>query len=117
MSLQTSIDFNVHLKERQSEGTETMQRHELRLKKACKVLLKYWQTNNIPLSVADARLHFGINNLTQRVYDMREHNGIVILTQWDSTKTFKLYQLGCQCPTPKQDTTGCYLHSDKLRIV
>lgn len=77
-------------------------------------IIRHFQNGGAPLSDDTARMWLGVRNLPQRCADLR-NSGIVVLDNWNETKTHKLYKIGCQCPIPKHDTTGCYLHDDKLK--
>jgi hypothetical protein len=113
--IQTQLQLPPHTRERSPEQTAYVQAHAVRLGGNNMKLIKFWQNQNVPISCDNAKDWIGVRNLVQRVADLRALN-IVILDKWDPTKTFKFYYLGCQCAEPRRDVTGCYLHSQELKV-
>lgn len=117
MSLQ--IQFPPHRRERTPEGTTHVNANAVKFSGNCAKIMHHWQKQNIPLTDDTARLWLDVRNLAKRIADLRE-NGVVILDTWvKDTKernSHKKYNLGCTCSIPGQDTTNCYLHSEKLKV-
>lgn len=128
MILQTAIDFPAHSREKTAEGTAHVKKMAVKIGGNMRKIMRHFQNGNVPLTDETARTwqHLRVRNLAQRIADLRtlhlrvpaiSETPIVILSNWVEGTNYKKYRLGCTCKEPGKDTDGCWLHSEKLKVL
>lgn len=106
--------FTIHTHEQTAEGTAHVNRNAAKFSNNCKLIMQHFQKQNVPLTADYAYQWLGVRNAGQRFSDLRLKNGVIIISEWNKQLSCKTYRLGCNCPLP--ETTGCYLHDEKMKV-
>jgi hypothetical protein len=116
----TQLQLPPHTRERSIEGTAFVNDAETRehLENCSTRIMRFWQTSgNIPITNKMARDYKFSSYASARINEMRTA-GVTILSKWveENGNKVKAFYLGCQCAEPRRDVTGCYLHSQELKV-